>query len=266
MAAAAGLVLAALLGRLIAYRAMRPIGQAIVRQQRFIADASHELRTPLTQVHTRAQLLRRGLRRIEGEGQLHEDAERLVRGTRLLGEIVDELLTSAQLRAEPSHRERVDLLAVAEDVVAAEDDRARAGEVTITVVPDAGPHHVGGAATALRRVVSSLVDNALGHTPAGGHIEVHLNRTPDTVVLTVADDGVGLSDVDERRLFERFARGDHGSGRRFGLGLALVRDVVESHDGTVGAAGRPDGGAAFTVRLAAWVDPPAAIDPPVAGD
>jgi two-component system OmpR family sensor kinase len=110
---------------------------------------------------------------------------------------------------------------------------------------------VAGVQSALRRVVGALLDNAIGHTPPGGHVQVTLGRVGAHAELVVRDDGVGLDPGDTERIFQRFTRGTAGEGRRFGLGLALVREVVESHGGTIEATGRPGEGATFTVRLPA---------------
>jgi signal transduction histidine kinase len=117
-----------------------------------------------------------------------------------------------------------------------------------------GPHTVRGTVPALRRVLTAMLDNALGHTAERGRIEVAVAKDPDgsAVACTVRDDGVGFPPEEAHLLFERFARGHHGEGRRFGLGLALVREVVYAHGGSVAATGRPGEGAAFTITLPAW--------------
>jgi signal transduction histidine kinase len=255
LAALAGLCASAIIGWVIARRAIAPLGAALEKQRRFIADASHELRTPLTQVHTRAQLLEQGLRGQPELVRLERDAQQLVLGTRQLGDIIEEMLISAALRAEPQRTERVDLADSAARAVEAEQLRADEQGVTVTVEHDDGPHLASGSPTALRRVINSLLDNALGHTATGGHVTVELTRpkTPAGMVrVAVRDDGVGLGDADPSDLFERFARGQQGSGRRYGLGLALVREVVHAHRGTVTAENLPDGGSIFTVTLPAW--------------
>ena len=251
-----GVALAAAAGALIARRAIQPLGVAIERQQRFIADASHELRTPITQLHTRAQLLARSLDRDDSEAA--EDARQLVRGTRVMADVVEELLLSAQLRSEPSRFGSVDLASVVAGVV--EDYRVQAeqGQISLESAVDGGPHTVRGVSSALRRAIAALVDNALGHVPAGGTVVVTLRRTPTEVVCSVRDNGVGFDPAQSERIFERFARGSHGEGRRFGLGLALVRETVEAHGGTVTATTAPElmgpwpGGATFTMYLPAW--------------
>ncbi|WP_433172749.1 sensor histidine kinase [Actinoallomurus sp. CA-150999] len=251
-AEAAGLVAALLVGQLLARRAIAPLGEALARQRRFVADASHELRTPLTQLHTRAQLLERRLRPDADPSALAVEVSRMVTGTRQLGEVIDDLLLSAQLRQTRRLFGPVDLGALADGLIIAESARAEAREVTLEVrLRDLGPHVVRGVEPALRRVVTSLVDNAFGHTAPGGHITMTLSRDGAMVELEVRDDGVGLDPRDAERLFTRFARGEHGAGRRFGLGLALVREVVDGHGGTIEVDGRPGAGAAFTVRLPA---------------
>ena len=246
-----GLLVSALVGWLIARRAIRPLGTAIDRQHRFVADASHELRTPVTQVHTRAQLLRRAVAGLPDRPDLAADAEHLVRGTRQLGDILAELLDAAQLRTAAGGFDTVDAAEVAAEAVDAEQPRARQSGVTLTFRRDGGPHLVDGARTALTRVLNSLIDNALGHTGQGGSVAVEACVRGDNVVWAVSDDGVGFDPARAEEIFDRFARGTHGTGRRYGLGLALVREVVDAHRGKVTAESPPDGGATFTVSLPA---------------
>ncbi|WP_062354288.1 sensor histidine kinase [Herbidospora yilanensis] len=232
------LLAAVLIAHLIACRAIAPLGEALARQRRFTEDVSHELRTPLARLHTRAQLVSIRLRR--GELPL-EDVDRLVTGTRELGEVVDDLLLSDRLRRP------VDLATLAQDLAEAESPRAEARGVTIEVHRENGPTVVSGAAPALRRVLSALVDNALTHTAPGGRITITLASAADRVSLTVADDGVGLAPGDPARLFTRHVTESSG----YGLGLALVKEVVDGHDGILTVAGAPGEGAVFTVSLPA---------------
>ena len=251
VAEAAGLLAAVAVGRFLAGRAIRPLAEALARQQRFVADASHELRTPLTQIHTRAQLLARRLRGGTADaGPVAAEVQRLVEGSRQFGEVLDDLLLAAQFGPGAGSLSAVELGAVVREVADAE--RARVARRSLRLEVDApGRYPVPGVRPALRRVLNALVDNAIGHTPAGGTIRLAVTRRAGTVLLTVADTGVGLDPARAEQLFERFARGEHGAGRRYGLGLALVREVVTAHGGSIDATGAPGRGATFTVRLPA---------------
>nr|WP_062339652.1 HAMP domain-containing sensor histidine kinase [Herbidospora sakaeratensis] len=232
------LLAAVLIGYVIARRAIAPLGEALARQRRFTEDVSHELRTPLARLHTRAQLVSVRMRR----GELPvEDVDRLVTGTRELGEVVDDLLLSDRLRRP------VDLALLAQDLAEAESARAESRGVAIEVHRANGPTVVSGAAPALRRVLSALVDNALTHTAPGGRITITVAASADRVSLTVADDGAGLAPGDPARLFLRHVTESQG----YGLGLALVKEVVDGHDGVLTVAGAPGEGATFTVSLPA---------------
>lgn len=246
LAETVGLVAAVVVGQVLACRAVAPLEEALRRQRRFVADASHELRTPLTRLHVRAQLLAREAQPSALDGELAA----LVADTRQFGEVIEDLLMSAQLESADAPRELVDLAAVAESVVSAESLRAQARAVELGLRCGSGDHLVLGVPAALRRVVGALVDNALDHTRPGSRIDVILEhgRAGREVELTVRDDGVGFPPDQAELIFQRFKRG-HGNGGRFGLGLALVREVVENHGGRVTATGKPGEGAEFTVRL-----------------
>ncbi|GLZ05231.1 hypothetical protein Acsp03_26970 [Actinomadura sp. NBRC 104412] len=252
LAELAGCPAALAVGRSVARRAVAPLSDALERRRRLVAEASHELRAPLTRLHVRAQLLSQRLR--QGAlvpGDVPEEMDRLVAGTGRLSEVVEDVLRSEQLAGRRRPAVPVDLAALAEEQAEAESARARACGVAVEVSRlDRGDHMVCGAAPALRRVISALLDNALCHTRTGGHIRVTLCRGPGgTVELSVRDDGTGLDPATAERLFARHI------GEGSGLGLALVREIMEAHGGTVTATGRPGAGAAFTVRLPALPGP-----------
>ena len=262
----AGLAGAVTAGGLLARRSMAPLFEALAKQRRFVADASHELRTPLTRLHTRAQLLVRKSDKLQLPTSVAADLRQLVAGSRQLGDVIEDLLLSAELRDSPRSTAPVDLGELVRQVAADEAPRVPPAWLTLVVRREDGPWLVAGVPSALRRVVSALVDNAIGHTPPGGRITLTVGAAERNMVrLTVADTGVGFPQEDADRLFERFARGTEGTGRRFGIGLALVREVVRSHGGTVSATGKPGEGAVFTVDLPAMAAQPVPSPRP-AGD
>ena len=238
IAGAVGIVIAGAVGYFSARRAVRPLGDALALQRRFVADAGHELRTPLTVLHTRAQLL---ARRLPRDDPARAVAEQLLGDSRMLSEIidarkvVDEALTTMRLLADQS------------EINLPEDPAAGDGAVAVR-----------GSRTALRRAVIGLVDNAIGHLQPGGTIWVRARTDNGWVEITVADNGSGLQTADTDGLTERFARGRDVhpvessrpiGNQRYGLGLALVREIAVSHGGTFNLQNRPDGGAVATIRI-----------------
>jgi signal transduction histidine kinase len=250
IAGLAGLAVAGALGLVLSRRAVRPLEEALDRQRRFVTDASHELRAPITRLHTRAQLL---LAEAGLPAAVVADLHKMIRGTGELTEVVDDLLRSARLRAGAQPADRVDLVALIEELVAAEDRHLQDRQVSAEVRAGPARPAVAGVESSLRRMLSVLVDNAIGHSRQGGRIEVSVAAVDQdrTVELVVADDGVGLDPGSDHKIFDRFVRGTAGEGPRHGLGLALAREVVDSHHGTISASGEPGGGARFVVRLPA---------------
>jgi two-component system sensor histidine kinase KdpD len=111
----------------------------------------------------------------------------------------------------------------------------------------------------MERVFCNLLENAAKYTPAGSRIEIAARNEGDRVTITVADNGPGLPHGREEKLFEKFARGhDESAVAGVGLGLAIVRAIVQAHKGTVRAENRPEGGARFIITLPAG-EPPVVI-------
>ena len=253
IAAAVGVVLAGLVSAWLAHRAVSPLAQTIAMQRRFVADASHELRTPLTLLSTRVQLLARRARQ-RGVAPDDEDLAGVLADTRVLTDILDELLVAADTRAS-TPREPVDLGRLATDVVAAAD--ATAGQAGVRLeVTVAGETCVNGVPASLRRAITSLVDNAIEH--ASARVDVVVSEIGGDVRLQVLDDGPGIPSDVMPHVFERFTSrrveaAPPGARRHYGIGLALVADVAAAHDGRVEAGNRDDGrgGAVLTLTLPA---------------
>ncbi|MFI1920318.1 sensor histidine kinase [Nocardia sp. NPDC020380] len=246
----AGLAAAAGAAVVLSRRAIRPLAAALALQRRFVADASHELRAPLTVLHTRAQLL---ARRTDLDEELGRQLGGIVADTRALAEVVDDLLLMASAEHEPGRRQPVDLLELCREVCESFAVQADSRSITVETINETptGELTVDGVRPALRRAVFALVDNALNHEKPGGTVTVRLARSGDEVSVTVADTGTGLDPRDAERLFRRFAHGDgHSAGTRaHGIGLALVREIVDAHHGSITVAGAPGLGAIFTIHL-----------------
>jgi signal transduction histidine kinase len=247
---------------LLTRRSIRPLSEALALQRRFVADASHELRAPLTVLHTRIQLL---VRRFD-DGDAHQAKEQidaLASDSRVLGEVIEDLLASASMAGSGVPRVRVDVAAIAEQVRASMADHAESAGVSLVATRDTGTARsdlvVLGSAAALRRAVTSLVDNALAHEHDGGVIEIYVGRRGTDVLIEVRDDGVGVDPDAMGTLFTRFSHGHTHTatmGReRYGIGLALVREIALAHHGDIAVAQTPGGGATFTLTLPAAAHP-----------
>ncbi|MDQ0756258.1 HAMP domain-containing sensor histidine kinase [Arthrobacter sp. B3I4] len=257
IAGAAGIALAGLTGWLSARSAIRPLGEALALQRRFVQDASHELRTPLAILDARIQLAQRDA----GEDAVStRHLAKIREDTATLTGIVNELLLAATAAAPDPAAHPADLADVAGSV--AESLQLLAAEKDIRLDFSAGggprariePH-------ALRRAVLALADNALAHTPPGGRVGISVAAVQGQAVITVADSGPGIIGIDQDRIFDRFVRtagpdGSHGQ-RSFGIGLSLVREIAMAAGGTVDVARTGADGTVMRIVLPAAAVPPA---------
>ena len=198
------IALAAVLGWFATRRAVRPLGQALSLQRRFVANASHELRTPLAVLDARLQLLQRGLAATDPSAQrvaeLRRDATTLV-------QIVNDLLETAEAGGGPATTGPVELdpiLRLACDsllILAEERDvglELDAPDGVFALIPAASIH----------RCMVALLDNALHFSPSGSTIRVAVRSDRTRVEIRVIDQGPGISGIEPARVFDRFARGD----------------------------------------------------------
>jgi signal transduction histidine kinase len=217
----------------------------------FLTLVSHELRTPLNAILGWTALVKHGALPAERSSYALEVIQK---NARLQSQLISDLLDIArglngQLRLEPTG---LQLNTVVRKVVESARAAAEARRIRITPSIDPQPLPVWGDLDRLQQVVDNLLSNAIKFTPEGGEIEVLLRRRHTAAELIVRDSGDGIEPEFAPHLFEPFRQADSGATRRhggLGLGLALVRQLVELHRGTVSAGRRPNGGAEFTVSL-----------------
>lgn len=213
-----------------------------------IAAIAHELRTPLAVMLARLELMEEGL--VEPSAG---EVKRLRHQAELLARLVGDLRTLSLADADrlSLHKQRVELGDLVRRVADGFRERALVAGVSLEVA--LGPVGVVGDPDRLEQVLNNLLDNALKYTPRGGKVTVALEANGDRVRLSVSDTGPGLG-AEPERLFGRFYRADDDPGGS-GLGLALVKVLVELHGGSVAARDLPGGGACFEVWLAATAEP-----------
>jgi two-component system OmpR family sensor kinase len=229
-------------------RAFEARERADQRLRQFLSDASHELRTPLATIRGWAQTCRHGL--AQDRAAVDHAITRIDAEAARMHRLVAAMLQLARLdRVDPAREEPVDLGALAGEAVA--DVRAMEPErIVKATVP--GHVYVSGDVDQLRRVLQNLLSNALRHTPPEASISVtvavvspNMGESGGEVELIVADSGPGLDDSAAAQVFERFCRGSGSSGA--GLGLSIVREIVEGHGGRITV--HSDHGAVFTATF-----------------
>ncbi|CAN5735831.1 hypothetical protein BH18ACI5_BH18ACI5_06990 [soil metagenome] len=237
--------------RALEAQAARREGEAANRMKdEFLATISHELRTPLNAVLGWVHLLRTGRLDSATSGRGLESIDRNVRHqAQLTADLLDvskALTGKLRLDSRPSLLEDA-----VRQAVSAASSAAKAKGVRLNLA--AAPLTVHGDATRLRQVAWHLITNAIKFTPRGGTIDVAVRAQGDEARLTVQDSGRGISPEFLPRVFERFTQADSSATRSaggLGVGLALVRELVELHGGEIEAQNRSEGvGAVFTVRL-----------------
>src|SRR5262245_13582521 len=228
----------------------------------FLATLSHELRTPLNAILGYARMMRAGIVTPERRTKAVETIERNATSlTQIVEDVLDvSRITSGKLRLQVQRVALPDLLANAVDAVMPAAD-ARGVRVESVVDPQAGP--VAGDPERLQQVIWNLVSNAVKFTGKEGRVQVRLARVNSHVEIVVADNGVGIAQAFLPHVFERFRQADSGTTRErggLGLGLAIARQLIELHGGTIAVASDGEGrGAAFTVRLPVMLADPAEL-------
>ena len=227
----------------------------------FLAVLSHELRTPLNAILGYSRLLRGNM--LTGE-QLERGIETVERNARWLTQIVEDVLdvsriVSGKIRLDV---QAVNLASVIDNAIATIQPAADAKGVKLQTLIDPRVAPVSGDPDRLQQVVWNLLSNAVKFTPKGGRVQLRLERVDSHIELIVSDTGVGIRKDFLPYVFERFRQGDSGPSRKtggLGLGLSIVRHIVEMHGGVVLADSAGEGeGSTFTVTLPIMIVQPTA--------
>lgn len=217
----------------------------------FTQSVSHELRSPLGIIYGHAELLVS-----ESLGPLNEEqkqsGEIIMRRVIMLTNLVDDLTALLAAETQELRREEIDTILLVYSLLA--DYRMRASELGIQLEAeiDENMPWILGDSTHLRRVFDNLVSNAFKFTPSGGHITLRLKALGNDVQIEVEDSGEGIPEDKVGRIFERFYQVEGGSTRRHkgtGLGLTLVKEIIEAHRGTVSVRSQLGAGTTFTIVI-----------------
>ena len=246
------IIFAAAIGYILSGGAMRPIREAYERQRQFAADASHELRTPLAVVLASADLLHSDptitspfLKQV-----IEDVRDEVKKMTKLVGDLLTVARTDG--RATQFKPVRMDIAAAARQTVRMMRPFAEKKDIAIEeLLPKRAEIYAD--EQKIRQLILILVDNAVKYTPEHGHIEVSLSTEERGMVcLSITDSGIGIAKEHQERIFDRFYRVDKARSRRMGgngLGLAIAREIVEAHHGSITLNSELGKGTTFHVRL-----------------
>ncbi|HKY41819.1 MAG TPA: MASE1 domain-containing protein [Pyrinomonadaceae bacterium] len=221
-------------------------------KEEFLATVSHELRTPLNAVVGWSRLLRTG--KLDKEGTLHA-VEVIERNAAAQRQIIEDLLDVSRIITGKLriNTQPIDVLLIIHAAIDAVRPAAEAKQIDIRPHFEAPDAVVRADTERLQQVLWNLLSNAVKFTPAGGVVDVYLERHDSLAEIRIEDSGAGIPSDFLPRVFDRFSQADGSSTRKhggLGLGLAIVRHLVELHGGTVSASNRADGrGAVLTIRL-----------------
>lgn len=227
---------------------LEKLQQAFERQENFVSDASHELKTPLSVIAGYANLLRRWGK--DDPKILNESVEAISRESENMKRIVDQLLWLAKLGNFTVNNTEFNLYEAVSDIVDGykmvntKRDISLSGDPLVTLNADKN---------LITEAVRTLVDNAIKYSsPETGVIKISITRVNDGVELCVADNGIGISEVDVAHVFERFYRCDKARGRESGssgLGLTICKSIVEMMGGKIHVESELGVGSKFVIEL-----------------
>jgi PAS domain S-box-containing protein len=250
-------------------RLLNELKEEGLRKDEFLAMLAHELRNPLAPIRSAVRVLN-----LKGSGvpEARWSREIIERQVQHLTRLVDDLLDVSRITRNKLvlQKSRIELAEVISGAVDASRPLVEQYGHELTVSLPSRPVYVDGDAVRLSQVVQNLLNNAAKYTERGGRIWLTAERQDDDVVVRVKDTGIGIPRVTLPRLFEMFYQADRSLERAqsgLGVGLALVRRLVEAHGGSVEARSEGVGkGSEFIVRLPVVTEPAAALVPPAAGD
>lgn len=222
-------------------------------QKDFVANVSHELKTPLTSIQGFSRAILDGT--IESRQELIDAAEVINSESGRMSRLVQDLLTLAKMDAGTTAYEMtiLNINSLLENARRKFVPMAEAAGITFDTQISQEPALISGDGDSLMQVLDNLLDNALKFTPEGGRITLTSDVTPEWVEIHVIDTGEGISPKEQKRIFERFYQVDKaragGKFRGYGLGLAISRQIVESHQGMLSVTSQPGEGSHFVVKL-----------------
>jgi two-component system phosphate regulon sensor histidine kinase PhoR len=223
----------------------------------FVSNVSHELRTPLASIRVFGEFLKLG--RVKDTAKMREYGEYIETESRRLTQLINNILDFSRIESgqKSYHFYSTDICELVADTLKVFEVRLKQDEFTIHFEATANLPRVAVDADAMTQALVNLLDNAVKYSGAARDITLRLDQRDEWVTIAVSDNGVGIPEEDQEKVFERFHRVSTGlvhDVKGSGLGLAIVKHIIEAHSGKVAVESHPGRGATFTIHLPALSD------------
>ncbi len=232
--------------------AYQQLAEQDLARREFLTNVAHELRTPLMAASGYLQMLQKGMLK---EDQLQAGIETVARNVQQIASLVNDILFLQEMDLVLPEFQAVDMNEVAHTVVEKYATAAKDRGVDLRLIPNPNLHPASGDAKSLERALTALVDNAIKFSPRGGDVIISLRSQGEKILVSVEDEGIGIANEDLPRIFDRFYHIEKSGNDLFngiGLGLAITRQVIEQHQGTLNVISTPGKGSTFTLTLKQW--------------
>lgn len=232
--------------------AYQKLAEQELARREFLSNVAHELRTPLMISTGYLQMLQRGI--ISGD-QLAAGIDTVARNVQQIAALVNDILFLQEMELVLPDFQRVNMNEIAVSVMERYAAKALERDVKLRLLPSPGLSPVVGDSKSLERALMALVDNAIKFSPTGGDVAIRLSENSDHVFVAVEDHGIGIPQENMPRIFDRFYHLERNGDDLFGgigLGLAITRQVIKQHEGSLDVISETGKGSTFTVTLQKW--------------
>jgi signal transduction histidine kinase len=234
-------------------QAYQKLAEQDVARREFLTNVAHELRTPLMAASGYLQILQQG--GALNQEQLAHALDTVSRNVQQIVTLVNDILFLQEMDLVLPDFQAVDMGEIASIVLERYKSQAAARDIHLSLTEDRDLPPVSGDVKSLERALTALVDNAIKFSPKGGDVEIRLKKGDQQIYVTVEDHGIGISPNTRPRIFDRFYHMEKEDDDLFGgigLGLAITRQVIQQHKGTLEVESEHGQGSTFTMRLPEW--------------
>ena len=234
-------------------QAYQKLAEQDVARREFLTNVAHELRTPLMAASGYLQILQQGS--MLNQEQLAHALDTVSRNVQQIVTLVNDILFLQEMDLVLPDFQAVDMGEVASTVLERYKSQAAARGIHLSLTEDRDLPPVSGDVKSLERALTALVDNAIKFSPKGGDVEIRLQKGDRQIFITIEDHGIGISPNTRPRIFDRFYHMEKEDDDLFGgigLGLAITRQVIQQHKGTLDVESEHGQGSTFTMRLPEW--------------